>query len=61
MRVFVRGIEIVLVIRGGTMATPQGSDIRIECGMIVIDGDRIVQVAYGEEALKIIRNSADSI
>ena len=43
---------MALVVRGGTIVTPAGDDVRAERGTIVVEGDRIARVAWGAEAAR---------
>ncbi|PYM11298.1 MAG: hypothetical protein DMD81_27305 [Candidatus Rokuibacteriota bacterium] len=52
---------MALVVRGGTIVTPAGADVRAERGTIVVEGDRIARVAWGAEAARVEADPADRV
>jgi len=50
-----------MVIRGGMVVTPERDGVRAERGTIVVDGDRIAQVAYGADAGRIEAAAGDRV
>ncbi len=52
---------MALLISNGMIVTPEGSDVRVERGSLLIEGDRIRQIAYGPEAQHVPTEAADRI
>ncbi len=52
---------MALVLRDGTIVTPAGDDMHVERGTIVVDGDRIVRVAWGAEAARVETHGTDRV